>query len=311
MALSWNDLFLKGSVVDLNTGHWSARLSSKPSDLGLVDSEAVSKALSLGAYRLAPAEAFKSINEVIAKAKRAVEFHSLTFGFIRGARYVPSDNLSKLLDVLRELKVEFDGAVDSFISQYEETKASMMPLIERALQEACKTPEAAANALLRVRTEYPTSDEVRGKFNLTWKVYAIQGAKAQGVTAAMAAEGETVKGVIGEMVSQLRAEVTERLSAVLAVLQRGGTLNVVSIRAAHELLERVELVNVMGDAVLSEQVARMRKALAGVGKGKDVSESTVKGLVDIKRELEESVADAIASAERALTSVGRRKLKAA
>jgi hypothetical protein len=308
--LSWNDLFLSGSVVGLTTSVWGARLKLRPKDFGIEDSASVEQALSLGSTRLAPAESFKDIHEIVGKAKRAVDHYGLTFGFIFGTRYVPSGNLEKLSTRLKELRTEFDVAVNAFVADYDKTKEAMLPIVEQALKDAARTEEAAALAITRIRAEYPSAAEVRSKFGLIWSVYAIQGPKTAGAEAALASEGETVKGVIGFMVTQLREDVTTKLADVLALIQRGGVLRDASLRTAFEVLDRVEEVNVLGDVQLSNQVRQIRAVLRGIEAGKRVPDSTVAGLADIKAALEVGMEEAVATAERNLTAPGRRRIAA-
>ena len=308
--LSWNDLFLSGAVVGLSTSVWGARLKLRAKDFGIDESESVERALSLGSTRLAPPEAFTKIHEIVSKAKKAVDFHGLTFGFIFGTRYVPSQNLEKLSTRLKELRAEFELALDAFVADYEQTKDAMFPVIEQALKDAAKTEEAAANALARVRSEYPSAEEVRSKFGLHWSVYAIQGPKQAGTEAALLSEGETVKGVISFMVTQLREDVTTKLADVLALIQKGGILRDASLRTAFEVLDRVEQVNVLGDADLDAQVKQLRAMLRGIETGKRVPDSAIVGLADIKKSLEAGMDEACQAAERNLTQPGRRRLAA-
>ena len=59
--LGFDNLFQKGSVVDLDIGRWYAKASIKAEDLEIQNTEEVHKALSLGSYRLIPKKAFDEI----------------------------------------------------------------------------------------------------------------------------------------------------------------------------------------------------------------------------------------------------------
>lgn len=310
MSLTWNDLFLRGSVVSLSTKQWRARLAIKPADLGIDDTESVNKALVLGGHRLAPAEKFAAINEAANKARRAVDHHSLTFGFIFGARYVPSNALKLLTEKLETIRGEFYDAVSDFLQEYEAIKEGMLPVIEQALKDAARTPEAAANAIARVRSEYPPANIVRTKFALSWNIYAIQGPKARGTEDVLASEGAKVQDVVRDMVSQLRTEVTERLGGVLVLIQKGGTLKSNTRDAALATLDRVEAVNILGDETLAKQLKALRSAITSIEPGQRVSDVTVAGLDNIKSALETSIDDAVKAAEANLTNMGRRRLVA-
>jgi hypothetical protein len=310
MSLTWDDLFLSGSVVGLSTSVWGARLKLKPKDFGIEDSASVEQALSIGSTRLAPAESFREINEIVHLAKKAVDHYGLTFAFIFGTRYVPAHNLEKLTNRLTELRVSFNIAVDAFVANYQQTKDAMMPVVEQALRDAARTEEAVAEAIARIRQEYPTAEEVMSKFGLTWSVYAIKGPKQAGAADTAAAEAEAVKAVIGSMVGQLRADVTTKLQDVLALVQRGGVLRGASLVVALDVLDRVDEVNVLGDAELTRQVRQLRAILRGIETGKRVPDSTVAGIADIKLALEVGMADAVMAAELKLTAPGRRRMAA-
>lgn len=307
MALNWNALFANGSIVDLSTSLWRARIGIKPSDLGIEDSKEVQKILSLGCHRLAPAKAFEEVMEPARAAARSIDYYSMNFGLIRGARYVPDVNLPKLMGKLKEYKAQFDTAVQDFIANYEDIKAQQMPIIQKALQDAARDPEAAERAFERIQSEYPSADQIRAKFALRWNVYAVQGAKSKAAADAATEETENVKNIIRDMVGQLRTELTDKLQSILEITQKGGKLSDASIGSAMSLLSRVESLNVLGDQVLAQQIAALRTSLTTVDKA-DVGTEFVQGLNDIQKALETSVEQAIADAESNLTSVGKRKL---
>lgn len=305
--LNWNALFANGSIVDLGTSMWRARLGIKPSDLGITDTTAVQKVLSLGVHRLAPSKAFENINEPAKAASRAIEHYSMNFGLIRGARYVPDKNLPKLLAELKKYRQSFNSAVNDFMDNYDKMKAEQMPLIRKALQDAAQTPEAAQIAFNRVLSEYPEAHEVRSKFNIQWNVYAIQGARSKAALAAATEEQENVKSIVSSMVTELRSEMQDKLKAVLALTAKGGKLSTKSIESAVTMLDRLESLNVLGDQVLADQINSLRDAFMGMDKGQ-VTQDFVTGLNEVQTALEASVEQAIADAESNLTSVGKRKL---
>lgn len=309
--LRWDDLFLQGSIVDLSTSKWWARTRITPADLGIADSDAVAKALALGNHRLVPADAFKEIDAVINQAKRSIEHYSLVFGFIRGARYVPEKNLVPLAEKLRVHRTAFAEAVDTFVAGYEQTKAEMLPVLEQALKDAARNAEAAASAFARLEAEYPTADAVRARFALRWDVYAIQGPRSAGAAAALEDESTAVRGVIREMVEQLRTEVAGKLGEVIALINKGGRLQPRSLEAAIAVLDHVDAVNVVGDEVLARQVLNLRRALAGINTDKRVSDDAVSGLENIRVALNADLDVAVAKAEQKLTGVGRRRLEVA
>lgn len=303
-SINWSDLFFAGSVVDLEVSLWRPFVRIKPEDLGIEDTPDVNRALSLGRHRLAPAKAMEDIALIAGQAKRSLEYHSLQFAMIRGARYVPNAALRELLGKLREYRRQFNDAVGAFCDRYEAVKAEQLPIIERALQGAARTPEAAAAAFIRVQAEYPDVGTVRAKFGISWKVYAIQSAKNAAAKEAAEDEAGNVKDVIRSMIEQLRGEVAERLKAMTDTISKGGKLPKGSIDATLAALDRVDSMNVMGDTGLRKQTEALRAMLlSDAENGPGMAETFTKA----QTELTESVATAVKEAEERLTGVGRRK----
>ena len=306
MAITWNDLFMTGSIVDLACSRWTARLKITAADLGVraEDIDAVDKALALGSHRLMPQEAFEAINAAHGKALRKVRYFSLPFGFVSGARYVPEKNLKPLSEALRECKTEFDAAVRALIDNYDAVKTEMLPSIQAALVAAAKTEAAAAAAFERVQAEYPSSQQVAARFNLAWNVYAIQGPRRAGASAALESEGATVRGAVQDMIVALRAEVVE-------LIRKGGKLQERSIASARTMLDHVDAVNVLGDVVLTKQVAVLRDMLNRLEAGAKPTEETIGGIESIKAMLTEDIEAATKAAEQRLAGAGWRKLSPA
>lgn len=307
MSLTWNDLFKAGSVVDLDMQIWTARVKIRAEDLGLEDSVDVRKALSLGQHRLAPPEEFEEIFKHARAADRSVKSFSLNFPFIRGARYVPEKNMGPLLKELKTDKEFFNTAVDAFIGKYDTIRSEMLPVIEKALKDAAKNPLAAERAFVRIQGEYPSSEEVRSKFRLSWSMYAVQGASTASVKDAVKEEGNNVKSIVEDMIVQLRQEAVEKVKQILRLTDKGGKLRKDTLESAMAMVDRLEALNVMGDGVLAQQISALRSSLTSVGEevpGKEFS----KGLKDIEQELTSSVEEAVKEAEKNLCGLGRRKL---
>lgn len=306
--LSWSDIFLRGSIVDLRTSRWTARVGITPDDLGIPDTGDVEAALKLGSHRLVKPETFDEINRTHRKAMRAVEYFSLPFGFIRGARYVPDANLPKLGARLAECREEFDAAVAKFLDTYGEAKDQMIAVIERAMAQAARTPEAAAAAVERLRAEYPAPDAIRVRFQLRWDVYAVQGPRDAGTNAAMEDEGATVRSALAEMVGGLRQEIGDKLAKVVEMVRKGGKLSQASIDSALEVLNHVETVNVLGDRGLADQVKAIRAVLTTTAAGEPIGRAVVDQLAKVSAALDADIQKAIEDVEEQLTGFGGRKL---
>lgn len=309
--VGWDNLFLTGSVLDLDVSMWAARTKIKPADLGIEDSAEVHKVLSLGNHRLIPAEAFEDIRKSVAAAKRTVDYYSLNFPFVRGARYVPENRMKDLTERLRAHKEVFDLAVVNFVAAYDQRKEEMLPIIEKALQDAARTSVAAVFAFDRVRAEYPDAQEVKAKFGIKWNIYAIRAPKSAATAQATLDETESVKGIIRSMVGQLREEFTEKVGAIMNAVAKAGKIPTPTIEAAREVIQRIEDMNILGDQELADQCARFKNV---IDKAETNGAYTVRGasadLTEIKEAIDKSMEEAVADAEKSLTGMGRRKITA-
>lgn len=307
-GLAWDALFFQGSVVDLDITTWTARLGIKPSDLGIENTTEVRMALSLGSHRLAPKKSFDSILEIARDAKRVVEWHSINFPFIRGARYIPEKKMEQLMEKLRGLRSDFNAAADEYADRYDEIKAAMIPVIRKALLDAaCDNIDASME---RILSQYPTRIEVRSKFKLSWNVYAIRGAKSQAAAEAVEQESENVKSVVREMVVQLREEFTEKVAIIAKQVARGARLKGNTISSSREVLARIEEMNLFGDSDLSRQIDALR-AVLDRAESMDKSGELAPDLDSIQSALDVSLEEAVANAENYLTGLGRRRIRAA
>jgi hypothetical protein len=306
-ALGWDNLFFSGSIVDLDINIWSARLSVRPADLGIEDTAAVREALGLGIVRLAPHKAFERLLAIRRAALKDVENSSFNFPFIRGARYVPEAKVERLLAQLDKRQSEFFGAINDFSDRYNFIRAEMIPVIRKALLDAaCENIEAS---LTRIEAEYPK--DIVSCFGFSWKIYGISGTKSSSASEAIATETEQVKGVIREIVVQLRSEFSDKVSGIASIIARGGRVPTTSIASCREVLDRVKTMNVFGDSELTNQVRAFERilALSEVSNDpKDLGLSLTPDINKIQKDLNESLDAAIANAEKNLTGLGNRRI---
>lgn len=309
--VTWNDLFTQGTLIDYSTHLWRARIRLKPEDLGIDPTDDVQRALSFGCHRLAPASAFADINAVVNGYTSDIMEHSLNFPLLQGVRYVPDSEITELQRKLDKRSFEFGIAVDAFLAQYDNMMAEMLPIIEKALQEAAKTPDAASAAMSRVVTEYPSRDKVTQKFGLEWNFFTI--AIPDSKEAAVSAKNSIpqVQKAITGMVEQLRNELLEKVSGLFSLAKKvkDGTSRSkdgfasTSKKSALDVLAKVDRLNILGDTVLKEQVQVLRSLLDS----EDMS-AVMQDLSKVKVNLESDVAEASKAAEKKLTGLGNRKI---
>lgn len=298
-------LFEQGSVIDLTVSTWAARARLTAEDLGFEPTSEVKKALSLGCHRLAPSEAFVEVNKAITDAEDAIWKCSVPFPLIRGARFVPNKKQDELATQLTSAQRRFTAAVEAFGIGYEEMQLKHRPVMETAMAEAAKTPEAAKEAVKRLAGIYPSTLEVKKRFRMTWTAYNLTAPKSS-----VLSEGaDEVQSIAASFVEGLRTEVKEKLVTLIKLAQDAGDtgkLNQRSLNSAIEVLDRVaEMNEFIGDSVLGRSVELLKKLLT---MGKESNPLTLaRELDEVGKAIEVSTENAIAEAEAKLTGKGRRQ----
>jgi len=278
----------------------------KPEDLGIKQSDDVREAFSFGCTRLAQKKAFDPIYEIERQAKAELHNNSIDFPVIKGARYVPEAKVKGVLENLGDLQIEFNDRVSEFVEAHDEYKSRMLPIIEKALNEAAKTPEDAATAYKRVLACYPGTGEVKYKFDLSWSVFSIS---ASNTESAELSERETaeVSQVIRDMIVELRDKLSSRMTKILSLVVDGGKLNKRTIDSTFTLISRLKDLNITDDRVLAVQLSKLERFLKGVNK--DVIDNNfLTGLADVKKGLETSIDDAVKEAIDNLTKQKPRRI---
>lgn len=310
--VTWNDLFTQGTLVDYSVHLWRARFQLKPEDFGIESTEEVKKAISFGCHRLAPAESFDEINTTVRKWVKSIEEHSFAFPMLQGVRYVPDTEVAALKAEIEAHQGEFQGQVDAFLASYDTMVSEHLPLIEQALVEAAKTPEAAALAYNRVRAGYPTRDQIAAKFGLEWNFFTISIPQSKEAANAAKEAVPQVQKVVQSIVEQLRGELSEKVANLITLAEKAkaGTSKVKddigqrSRESANTVLDKVERMNIFGDRTLSQQI----RALRGIVNSDIDLDTVVQDLSGIKANLEADIDAAAKAAEKKLTGLGNRRL---
>jgi len=313
MSISWGDLFTQGTLIDFSVHLWRAKLQLTAKDLGIDETDDVQKAIRFGSHRLAPSEAFEAINSQVRGYQTDIQEHSLAFPVLQGVRYVP-DSEVKTLQTKLDLRVrQFNIEVEKFLDQYDDMMREMIPVIEQALTEAAKTPEAAQAALSRVIQNYPSREKVAEKFELEWNFFTISMPVSSEASKMAKDANSQVQKVMSSMLEELRAELSEKVGSLLSLAQKVKDGNSRdkdgfgsrSKESAINVLNKVDRLNILGDPVLSEQTKKLRSILES--ESIDATE-VVRDLDTIKSNLEVDIQSARDMAEKKLTGLGNRKI---
>ena len=322
--IGFSDLFERAAILALHRGEWRARLGLLPGDIRVEWSGAeVERAMYLGAHRLADCEAFERIHKAANAAERLVERNSLPFPLIPGARYLESDRLETITGELVDLRREFEAAADEFCNPdvFARMKAAQLCVISDALAKLLKPlgypgiedgsadgAIAHERAYARISAGYPAPAECRGRFSLTWQVFSLA-STTSAVVAAVSGEAAAVRGIIGGMVEGLRAELVEKVQAVLDLASKGRTIGKRTVESALETVRRVEDLNgLMGDALVADKCRELRRLFASIESAGELV--VMRGLASVAVELKADAAAAVSAAVSNLTNSGRRRFVA-
>lgn len=163
-------------------------------------------------------------------------------------------------------------------------------------------------AFARLRSEYPSQEDVARRFVLEWSVYAVAGPQSIAAADALKAETGQVKDVVQQMVRRLRDEMNEKLTDVIAMAARGGKLPEPSIASARDLCQRLEALNILGDADLARGLRTFRALIEGAAAA-PMDRAFHSTLVSVRDELSASAKAAQQQAVDALAKTGMRKIK--
>ena len=187
----------------------------------------------------------------------------------------------------------------------------MLPTIEHALKDACKTPEAAELAYSRVVKEYPSVSKVASKFGLEWDFFTISLPSSKEAAQSAKNAVPQVQSLISGMVEELRGELSSKVQTLLDLSAKAseGTgrykydIGSRSKRSAYEVLDKVDRLNIFDDSVLKEQTQILRSLLDNTD-----MKTIAKDLNMIKKNLESDISDIAKAAEKKLTGLGNRKI---
>ncbi len=308
-ALTWSALFSQGTLIDTDISQHRFQVRILPEDIGIPDSSALKDAIDPGHNKLISKEYLDPINQVIYKIKKTVDLNSLCFPLVEGARYIPLARRDEVLTQLREHKSEFNSCVEKLITDYEAAKEKQIPKIKEALRQYVSSKPLEEqetiiqNAMQRVISKYPTAEEVRRKFCVSWKAFSISAPVDQKTAEALEEETKDVRDVVHEMIASLREELVKKIDDVLKVAQSHENLPSTTQESVESVLTRLEGMNILGDSALNTAIRQMR-SIVGSGNMTNISQE----LVGLRSELEDSAEEAKKAAEDKLTSMGKRSL---
>jgi len=249
-------LFRLGSLFVLRVSYWSCKAGNEPAELNLSPDRIQAKAIaSFGTKDLIDPEKGRRIFQFIEKkARHELEKVSRPFP-AAGAHFVPRKHISKLVEALEELRLEFDAAVDAFVAQYSDLQAAWRQ----------QHPQVPASA-------YPAVTDLRRRFSFGWNTFKIT-------------PPGPVKGVDGELVQTdqlalMEAELQDQCQQFVAeyvmafrkevaafcdqVVTEKGQVHGKTLAAIRRRIDRFHAMNVFGDGDAAQRLEQLRSQIKGL-----------------------------------------------
>ncbi|MCZ6689750.1 MAG: DUF3150 domain-containing protein [Planctomycetota bacterium] len=292
--MKWEDLFLNGSLIDLDISWWRGQRKLLAEDLNLELGPAAERVFSLGRKRLIPKEKMVSFQKVEHAARKAVDAASLPFP-LSGARFIPTEKVVELGAGLVALRSEFEDSARQFAFEYPQLRDEVRPVLVEAADEVWRsiangngTNEVGREAfeqqfLSRIESAYPDPRELSRKFRFRWRFFAITAPRNGTLTEesaveaterdrvrsdirrrVVASEEAEVREVIASMAKDLRAQLMGPISFVLEKVKKGESVNERSLNNIRRICDRVKNLNFLGDVQLDQALKELQGSLVGM-----------------------------------------------
>lgn len=315
MSIKWSDLFAQGTLVDTDISQCRFNRKLNPEDVGMsttvgLDNNEQNKSkLDFSLIKSNEPE-LGDIASSINKVKKLVDANSLSFPLVEGARYIPKTRVATVLATLKEIKDEFNESVSKLADKYTTIRDKNINRLRGEIAEYTKGKDESLTltetALQKLLASFPTADDIRHKFNITWKAFSIAAPVDQQTAEAVEEETQSVKDVVKEMVRNLRQDLIDRVNAVLSLASKNAdfeTLHGKTREAVEDTCKRIKELNILGDSELNTAIGRLETIIQS-----DNSKEVLANLTDLKVSLEGSLEGAVKTVTDKLTSVGKRNL---
>jgi len=267
------NLFDVGSLLNLSVGTWSGRKMLTKADflnVGIDPSNLPEDIVNYGRKLLVPKSELQAITKIEQRARTYLANWSVPFG-IANSHFVPVKKLADVEQHLKDLKEEFETAVDSFVSRFGDLKATVQK----------SHPEFWEKCL---RNHYPHDPQsLRSKFRFKWFVYRISGmdsiqksstdeiiAKQTVLDEKTAYERATmqqeVQSFVGEYVDTMRSETIKFCELMTARINgkpygdedQPKKLTPRSLHYFKKHIDRFRQMNIFGDKEIEKMLAEFK-----------------------------------------------------
>jgi hypothetical protein len=299
-----------GSVIRFTIREMDPLTKMRPEDIGVEEAtaEQVKDTVNMGSLRLVGQKWLSPIQASGRKGRDALNKAGLQFLGFEGARFVPYELQESLYETFRECQREHQIAVDNLIDHYEDFKNEALLGIAEALTKISGDNSSAQAAYRRVLSKYPTKDEIRKKFKLSWEAFHAVGVGQGGVDLTPSEEMEKIREQASGMIEGLRNEVIKGLHTIMEKASSGGRLRLQSVEAVQRAFDRADALNILGDPQMKDAIRKGRQLLASIDRSENLDDSFRREVSKVVQLIEGDAAAAVKAAEEALTGLGRRRL---
>ena len=297
-------IYQDGILVSVNVCYWSGAKKLINEDMGLSKDKVVD-AFKLGRKMLIPEKTIQAFRTVEGRARYAVDSCSFKFP-IGSANFVPKKRFAKVIETLKECKLEYNRLTDDLVAHYDEYKQSMLPVYKEAaeiayvaqapaevvefnIEDREREKEAFIDQFIRrIQAYYPTVESLRERFSLDWTVYEValpkmRVAEADKISKDIAvtefaneeyrlqAQAKIGK-FIDEVVQTLRTETLELCNHIIANISEGKVIKGRTLTSLKDFIDKFQDLNFVGDIKIEKQLNDLRREYLSVHTPEQISE---------------------------------------
>lgn len=268
----WGD----GLLLNIHIPAWSGSISLTPEDMGL-DAKKVPKAFKLGVKMLVPDKVIKDLRYWEGKARRAADFpYGLNFP-IGSSRFVPKDNISKVIEILKDCREHYLALARSLSENLEQYREQMLPVYRQAAETAfiqlepegvtefnMEEFEAKKSAfveafLTRIKSYYPTPEAILTKYDIVWDAFEIGQSTGDYATEELRAQTQAkLDAFVEDVVAQLRSETVNVCTRISQSIKEGKVITNKSITALRSFVEKFQNLNFVGDTRIDDELKALK-----------------------------------------------------
>jgi Protein of unknown function (DUF3150) len=277
-----------GILLKLDVTVWTGSAALSAPDLGL-DPGTIAAHYTLGRKRLVPKAALDPITTIVRQARYALD--GLSHALPDGSRFVLEAATPEVEAQLTGARGRFREAIETFLATYPRWRAEMAPQWEGAARAAWQTAGQPGDAatfvtafLARVEAAYPTTDELRRRFDFFWWTDTLRLAGTERVELAGVADAERarraadaayraevearVASALERSLAGFRVQVAEACQTVLGHIESGRPVREGTLERLRRTIRRFRALNFVEDDALESQLAAFERAcLEGLDAG--------------------------------------------